>query len=153
MMIHWDKLKKLKWRYIAYIVLVVLFVFLYKSCRDINAFCSYTDKIEKIRSLPEDRLAKLYKDMKTLYDSSDDSVAGYYWANTEPNLPPEFSDLDISVIKPKEAVIIIGGCFDDKAFLNFRGLDSSNDTFSNPEIYMHWGDLCKECNQVIWSKE
>jgi len=140
---------KFKWKYIGYFIVIILSAFLLKSCQTLSSYCSYKHKIEKIRDLPEERLTKLYKDMKTLYESDIDQFT-LYRLDSEEGLPQQFTDLDVSFIWPKKALIVIGGCVDDKAFLNFRGYDSLKDIYSNPEIYMHWGDICADCNEIIW---
>ena len=128
-------------------IIVVSFLFSYG--------CGYKSELKKIQNLSDERFAKLYQDMKSYYFASDDMsrISQDFSASSDKGLPEEFSDLDITYVAPRAALIMVGGCYDNKAFLNFRGYerDPSSKLNQDPEIILCWGNRYSGGSEVLWT--
>lgn len=90
------------------------------------------------RSLSDERLAKLYQDMKKYYKESPKSTVIY-------TKLAEFEDLEIVSVRPWVSSITVEGCFDDYVHMNFRGLDGNQD----PEISLSCGERKNLCSGIV----
>ena len=75
---------------------------------------------EYARSITQARLEKMFLDMEELHKDPSVHYDGY--STFEGGLPSQFADLKIIKVRPKEANIMVQGCFDHHVYLNFYGI-------------------------------
>ena len=105
--------------------------------------CEYEKQLSAYEALPQYRFEKLYWQMKELFASeagrpiSIEKIREKY---------PELSDLKFKHIDTFHQRIVVGGCFDNKAMIFFRGFLASDEV---PGVILGHGDtLYKEI--VLW---
>jgi fumarate reductase subunit C len=90
---------------------------------------------EYVRSLSESRLERLYKDMEYFYHKDGDPYKEYL-VHEKADIPEEFSDLKVVRVSPKNASIMVVGCFDNYMYLRFRGIEEP----AEKEIVLQYGE-------------
>lgn len=114
-----------------------------------------SESVTYAKSLSQQRLAKLYKDMEKFSARNDIPFEGY-WPLLEVGqvTPKEFSDLKVSRIRPKEGNIMVEGCFDHYVYLRFEGIGSLRDSSSKRRIILSWGEYEPDMGQeIIWEEK
>jgi hypothetical protein len=110
--------------------------------------CSLDSKsAQNIRSLSQERLAKLHADMERFSKIEDDHPWGYR-ASEGDIMPVEFADLDVAKVHPKEANIMVSGCFDNFLYMSFEGIDD----LSAPRIILKYSGEHESQSEVLWPK-
>lgn len=72
------------------------------------------------RSLPQDRMRKLYFDMERYSQDDSTPIDGWYVSNGR-DIPEPFRDLKVARIRPRKANIMVEGCMDEFMYLDFAG--------------------------------
>ena len=104
------------------------------SCNEDSPVVAYA------RSLSQERLARLYRDME-----------GSTW-NTEAPVPKEFADLKVARIRPSEGNIMVHGCFDHYVYLTFEGVGVEKKFARKRQIILSWGERPPQAGeQVLWT--
>jgi hypothetical protein len=105
-----------------------------------------SDAANYARSLSDERLAALYSDMARMYKMNDVPYEGY--TSFDPKgLPKEFADLKIKKVRPKQANIMVEGCFDHYMYLHFNGISDDEPK----QIVLQYGEH-PVGSEVLWSK-
>jgi hypothetical protein len=82
--------------------------------------------MKQVKSLPKGRLEDLFISMKKLkFGANENALEG-------------FPELDYKHIDLMSDVIVLGGCFDNKAMLKFNGLGNQGDL--NQSIVLSYGE-------------
>lgn len=98
----------------------LFFSMLLPSCR--VASCGGDSEAAKYaRSLSQERLHTLYSDMERYFHDERTPWGGYDVSQAQ--VPKEFRDIRAVKIRPKEANIMLEGCFDEFVYLLFSGLE------------------------------
>lgn len=118
-----------------------LMAFMYWITPDDHRGCAPdSEAADYARALSQDRLGKLYQDMKRHHELGSDHKVEYAQL-------PEFSDLQVRTIRPWRALITVESCFDNYMHMNFDGI--TND--KAPSIYLSCGEFENECNnELLW---
>ncbi|MCU7844078.1 MAG: hypothetical protein KZQ93_09585 [Candidatus Thiodiazotropha sp. (ex Monitilora ramsayi)] len=104
--------------------------------------------VRYVRSLPEDRFARLYKDMES-YSEKDIFEYENFGSNT---FPDEFNDLEVVRIRPKDGNIMVNGCFDHYVYLEFHGLGRGHKRQMKPAIQLRWGEGPTSGTEIVWQE-
>lgn len=105
------------------------------------------------RSLPQERLKKLYYDMERL--ASDKSLLDVcYEKKPGEKFPEPFSDLQVIKIRPQMANIMVQGCFDHHVYLRFEGYVHKRSMQQDRQIVLSWGEREPQAGeQVLWKEQ
>jgi len=96
------------------------------------------------RSLEGKRLEKLYRDMEEFYHRESTPYEGYD-IYSEEGLPEVFVDLKVNKVRPKQANIMVVGCFDNYMYLQFSGIDEPGEK----AIHLTYGEH-EITRKVLW---
>jgi hypothetical protein len=110
---------------LAGISLIILISFL-GFCVYLGGECSYKDSLTQVKSLPKERLEDLFISMEKLK------------AGANENTLAAFTYIDYKHIDLMSNVIVLGGCFDNKAILKFNGLENQENV--NQSIVLSYGE-------------
>ena len=123
------------------IAAALIFVFAFNS----TPGCTGDSESAKyIRSLGDERLSKLYKDIEIFYkEYSQDS----YLRIPKESLPKEFSDLNIVSLRPGRPQIMVEGCFDNYMYLEFYGIKDEKEK----SIVLRYGEY-EIIEELVWPK-
>lgn len=111
-----------------------------------------SEAVAYARSLPKERLAKLYYDLEK---ASLDPALGYFdeiWAGSKGEFPEPFSDIKAFGIRPKRESIMLNGCFDHYVIFDFHGFESNKKYHPKRQIILSWGEHDSAGSEVIWSQ-
>jgi len=127
---------------------IIYWVLTAPSCDEESEAVAYA------RSLSEERLARLYKDMELYSQSKDTPRIGYAPKQENSDVPEAFADLDVVRVKPSWGVIVVQGCFDHGVYLYFRGIGISKDHKGKKQIAVGWGEVPPHSGtEVLWTEE
>ena len=128
------------------LVAVLAFFWEVPYCGEDSAAVSYA------RSLPPERLKKLYRDMERYSQMEDIPIDGYYVGDDRQEIPEAFSDLKVRKIRPYEGNIMVEGCFDHYIYLRFQGVGMSAES-EEKKIILNWGEHPPNTGtEVLWSE-
>ena len=117
------------------------------SCNEDSEAVAYA------RSLSQERLSKLYTDMKQFSTKDDIPIDGYRINRDEGEVPIEFADLQVVKVRPSDGNIMIEGCFDHYIYLKFSGIGYRSKLGDKKEIILNWGEHPPNTGtQVLWSE-
>jgi hypothetical protein len=102
------------------------------------------------RSLSQERLEKLYKDMERYSIKDNLPLDGYQVYQKDSEVPDEFNDLKVVKIRPFEGNIMIEGCFDHYVYLDFHGFGLLKESRPERKIVLRWGEHTGAGSEVIW---
>jgi hypothetical protein len=112
-----------------------------------------SDAVLYARTLTQDRLTRLYQDMKRFSTKNDLPLGGFNKYHKETKTPKEFKDLKVVKIRPADGNIMIKGCFDHYVYLNFHGYGTLKTIYPKREIVLSWGEYTNAGSEVIWSEK
>lgn len=101
---------------------------------------------EYARDLPQERLARLYGEIKAISES--ENFVGRVSINSE-RAPTELSDLEYGYLvadSPRYTRIMLEGCFDHHVVLRFMGLEGEEP----PSIILTWGEGPGAGQEQLW---
>ncbi len=110
-----------------------------------------SESVTYAKTLPKERLGKLYYDIEKLALSTDVPYSELK-KNGEGIFPEPFSDIQAVRIRPKEENIMLNGCFDHYVYLSFHGLESNKKFYPKRQIVLSWGEHEGAGSEVIWSE-
>ncbi len=110
-----------------------------------------SEAVEYARSLSSARLAQLYEDMEAHSKKPGLPFNGFHRYSEEEKLPEPFSDLQVRLVRPYEANIMVEGCFDHYVYLNFYGMGVNAKMHPQKEIVLSWGEHEDSGQEVLWS--
>ncbi|WP_339075412.1 hypothetical protein [Teredinibacter turnerae] len=105
-----------------------------------------SEAAEYARSVSQERLAKLYKDMEIYYLNSEGEFDDIYLQSNQ-DIPIEFRDLEVVRISPGRNHIMVEGCFDNYMYMYFRGISTKEEK----EIILSYGEF-EVINEKLWPK-
>lgn len=105
-----------------------------------------SDAANYARSLSEERLTELYRDMERMYKMDEGPYEGYTSFDKQ-GLPKEFSDLKIKRVRPKQTSIMVEGCFDHYMYMYFKGISNAEPK----QIILRYGEHPIGM-EVLWPK-
>lgn len=106
----------------------------------LNSCQESSEAVVYARSLPQERLKRLYEDMEGFSKRDDLPFDGYSIHNKNSVIPEEFSDLKVIKIRPESANIMVQGCFDHYIYLRFTGYGSQSKFDPEKKIILNWGE-------------
>ncbi len=106
-----------------------------EACRDEG------NPVELAKSLSEKELVDLYSKMESLL------VKGYKTIDA----PKEISGLKIKHADRSSGVLVIGGCFDNKTMLGFKGLKGTVNAHERRSIILSWNEYPVK-TLVLWEE-
>ncbi len=77
-----------------------------------------SEAVKYAKSLSQDRLRQLYHDMVKHKDNAAQGLDGFQTYDEKAKIPPEFSDLRVVKVHPRDSVIMVEGCFDEYVYLH-----------------------------------
>lgn len=102
------------------------------------------------RSLSSERLRQLYQDMERY--SKDERTPHEGWGTFRPEeIPDAFRDLKVVRIRPRDANIMIEGCFDEFLYLDFNGFDGKGPRTIT--LVYPTGPNYKHATEVLWQEQ
>lgn len=130
------------------ILVVLVFAMFWRvpSCGEDSEAVAYA------RSLSADRLEQLYRDMEQYSQRDDMPIGGYEVGDRRYEIPGAFSDLKVQKIRPREANIMVKGCFDHYIYLRFEGIGRFAGLGDEKRIILNWGEHPPNAGtEVLWS--
>lgn len=107
------------------------------------------------RSLSQERLARLYQQMRELRESNVADKEFTTRVPTRENIPREFQDLSCKKVRPGDFSpnIMLEGCFDHYLYLRFYGIGESKESGDHsPRITLQYGEF-EVVEEVLWRSE
>jgi hypothetical protein len=99
--------------------------------------CAYSESVAYVKSLPKERLENLFVSLQKLK------------AGANENTLAQFSDIGYKHVDLMSDVIVLGGCFDNKAIIRFNGLENSNG--ENQSIVLSYGEYPLKI-ETLWAR-
>lgn len=142
------------------IALVCVLIFLIGAWSLFGTFFDYdcsetSEAVAFARSLPAERLEKLYYDMERLSADKSFPTGGYasFELNEGEKFPEPFSDLEAVKIRPRDGNIMIEGCFDHYVMLYFEGYGRMKELQPDRRIILAWGEWEPDAGtQILWQE-
>ena len=106
--------------------------------------CGYKDQLPPYQALSQDRLEKLYWQMRKIFADETESFLTMEKAHEK---YPKITDLKFKAINIDENWVVIGGCFDDKAILSFGGIILTDEA---PSITLAYGEGPHRKVEILW---
>ena len=105
---------------------ILLWILPWKVC-GIGADCGPTSQgAVYARSLPSERLERLYRDMEAFCMLGNQPPRGWRIVGVDrdsaTHIPEEFADLHVVYVRPSEGRIMVQGCLDSFVFLKFESI-------------------------------
>jgi len=140
---------------ILLLVIVALFIPKIFMSNNISSCGEDSEAVAYARSLPKERLRKLYADMKRYSKRSDIPPEGYQLWLEKNKVPKEFTDLKVINVRPDRGYIVVEGCFDHYVLLKFKGIGYiSRKNSIKDEIILSWGEYPVDSgSEVLWKNE
>lgn len=66
--------------------------------------------------------------------------------------PEPFSDIQATQIRPRQANIMLEGCFDHHVYLLFEGYEAYKDREPRKRIKLQWGEFESSGSQILWEE-
>lgn len=111
-----------------------------------------SESVTYAKTIPKERLGKLYYDMEKLVLSTDLTYAELK-RNSDGVFPEPFSDIQAARIRPKEENIMLNGCFAHYVYLSFHGLGRNKKVYPKRQIVLSWAEHEGAGSEVIWSEQ
>ena len=128
---------------LAFAVLIFIFkVVLFPGCND-------NDEALKIaKGLSQEQLTELYIQIERLQSE--------YVKNK--SIDPFPANIEVAGIKAKALnlinhVMVLGGCFDNKVYFQFKGLKDSSRRSNEAQIILRWGEHETAGSEIVWRKK
>lgn len=118
---------------ISLIILISLLGF----CVYLGGECSYKDSVTQVKALSKEQLEGLFISMQKLKAGASEDVLA------------QVPDIDYKHIDLMSNVIVLGGCFDNKAMLKFNGLE--NQKSENQSIVLSYGENPLKI-ETLWAR-